>query len=65
VTNDDVLNHIEAILIHSAEPKLNRQGGRFGESVERYLQKRDPRLGPSEQDMLREIRESLESLRNR
>jgi len=28
--NRNVLNHIEAILIHAAEPQLNRQGGRFG-----------------------------------
>jgi len=32
-THAEVLNHIEAILIHAAEPKQNRQGGRFGEDV--------------------------------
>lgn len=37
VETSDVLNHLEAILIASAEPPLNRQGGRFGDS-ERYLQ---------------------------
>lgn len=48
----DVLNHIEAILIHSVEPPLNRQGGRFGENVTRYHQVRDPRLGMTEKQML-------------
>lgn len=33
-----VLNHIEAILIASAEPPLNLQRGRFGSDVEKYLQ---------------------------
>src|SRR6266404_2145062 len=28
--NRKVLNHIEAIIIHAAEPRLNSQGGRFG-----------------------------------
>jgi hypothetical protein len=49
----DVLNHIEAILIHAAEPPMNGQGGRFGEKVVRYQQVRDDRLGPSQQEMLR------------
>ena len=34
----DVLNHIEAILLATAEPPLNLQRGRFGKDVERYLQ---------------------------
>ena len=51
----DVLNHIEAILIHAAEPPLNRQGGRFGETVERYFQVRDERLGPTSEQMLQAI----------
>lgn len=34
----EILNHIEAILIASAEPPLNLQRGRFGEDVERYIQ---------------------------
>lgn len=42
----DVLNHIEAILIYAAEPRLNRQGGRFGENVEQFLQRRDDKLKP-------------------
>jgi len=52
----DVLNHIEAILIASAEPVHNRQGGRFGSDVEQYLQWRDDdNLGPEIPEMIREI----------
>jgi hypothetical protein len=50
----DVLNHIEAILIAAAEPVHNRQGGRFGESVEQYLQYRDvDNVGPETTEMIR------------
>lgn len=52
----DVLNHIEAILIAAAEPVHNRQGGRFGENVEQYLQYRDVgNLGPETSDMIRDL----------
>lgn len=52
----EVLNHIEAILIHAAEPTQNRQGGRFGESVDQYLQYRDAQnLGPTTDEMIREL----------
>lgn len=52
----DVLNHIEAILIATAEPPHNRQGGRFGDGVEQYLQYRDTdALGPEIEDMVREL----------
>jgi hypothetical protein len=51
----DVLNHIEAILIAAGEPPHNRQGGRFGDDVEQYLQFRDERLGPEPTEMLREL----------
>jgi hypothetical protein len=34
----DVLNHIEGILLAAAEPPLNLQRGRFGRSVEQFLQ---------------------------
>ncbi|HMG05503.1 MAG TPA: hypothetical protein VK581_08580 [Chthoniobacterales bacterium] len=47
-----VLDHIEAILIHAAEPPMNGQGGRFGGSVTRYKQVRDERLGPTDHEML-------------
>jgi len=50
-----VLNHIEAVLIHAAEPPLNRQGGRFGDNVQRYLQYRDDRLGPDIEEMISAI----------
>lgn len=49
-----VLNHIEAILIATAEPPHNRQGGRFGEKVEQYLQFNDPKA-PDNDDMLRQL----------
>lgn len=52
----DVLNHIEAILIAAAEPVHNKQGGRFGESVEQYLQYRDVRnVGPATEEMIRDL----------
>jgi hypothetical protein len=51
----DVLNHIEAILIHAAEPPMNGQGGRFGEKVTRYKQLRDERVGPSMQQMIKDL----------
>jgi hypothetical protein len=52
----DVLNHIEAILIAAAEPVHNRQGGRFGDSVEQYLQWRDDEnLGPETPEMIRDL----------
>ncbi len=51
-----VLNHIEAILISAAEPPHNRQGGRFGDQVEQYLQHRDiDTLGPTMTDMIKDI----------
>lgn len=37
----EVLNHIEAILIAVTEPRLNRAGGRFGDSVTQWLQYSD------------------------
>ena len=53
------IEHMEAILIHAAEPPLNRQGGRFGESVIRYLQVRDTeKLGPTPEEMLKDIWDS-------
>jgi hypothetical protein len=59
----DVLNHIEAILIYAAEPPLNRQGGRFGESVEQYLQYRDKEnLGLLPSEMIAQILEKVQSL---
>jgi hypothetical protein len=51
----EVLNRIEAILIHTAEPPMNGQGGRFGKNVIRYKQVKDPRLMPSTDAMLRTL----------
>lgn len=52
----DVLNHIEGILIASAEPIHNRQGGRFGDQVEQYIQYRDhENLGPEMPAMIKDI----------
>ena len=50
-----VLNHIEAILIHAAEPPMNGQGGRFGKQVTRYKQVRDGRLGRSTDEMVLQL----------
>lgn len=54
-SHQDALNHLEAILIHVAEPSLNRQGGKWGSDVEQYLQSRDQRLGPSVSEMVEDI----------
>lgn len=55
-STSDVLNHIEAILIASAEPVHNRQGGRFGDSVEQYFQYQDStnRVPPTDR-MIRDL----------
>ena len=43
-------------MIAIAEPSHNRQGGRFGEKVQQYLQHHDTEnLGPSIEEMIREI----------
>lgn len=47
-----LLDHLEAMLIHAFEPRLNGQEGRFGKSVTRYKQIRDPRLGPGDRVLL-------------
>jgi len=54
------LNQIEAVLIATAEPALNRQGGRFGKR-RRYLQVRDERLGPTEREMIQKLYDDLEA----
>jgi len=51
-----ILDHIEAILIVSAEPPLNRQGGRWGNGVRQYAQYRDmSTLGPDSAQMLKAV----------
>ena len=57
-----VLDHVEAILIHAIEPPMNRQSGRFGQNVVRYLQVRDERLGPTQDEMMKEIWESTKRI---
>jgi len=49
------LDHMEAVLIAAAEPSLNKQGGRFGRNVRRFIQVRDERLGPTDSEMLRDL----------
>jgi hypothetical protein len=62
VKYDDILNHIEAILISAAEPPHNRQGGRFGDEVEQYLQYRDEvALGPDTDSMVKQLWKKSES----
>ncbi|CAA6604424.1 Putative integron gene cassette protein (modular protein) [Rhodospirillaceae bacterium LM-1] len=61
VSIEKVLNHVEAILIASAEPVQNRQGGKFGDDVEQYLQYRDhDSLGPETGEMLRALWSQLQ-----
>ncbi|MBN1515708.1 GIY-YIG nuclease family protein [Candidatus Sumerlaeota bacterium] len=47
-TLETALNHMEAILIHVAEPPLNRQGSRWGRATKQYLQIHDERLDDDE-----------------
>ena len=60
----DVLNHIEAILIAASEPVHNRQSGRFGDSVQAYLQWRDgENFGPETQVMIRDTWTKVRNLK--
>lgn len=60
------LNHLEAMLIHSSEPPLNRQGGRWGKDVVQYIQFRDElNLGKSEEDTLRDIHQKIRDMEGR
>ena len=52
ISTNQLLNHLEAMLIHSFEPQLNGQEGRFGRPVVRYRQVRDPRLGPGDRALI-------------
>jgi hypothetical protein len=60
------LDHIEGVLIHAAEPPLNRQNGAFGVNVVQYLQVRDPRLKATDRELLERLCEnaglSIESM---
>jgi hypothetical protein len=58
IKTGDILNHIEAILISATEPPHNRQGGRFGNEVEQYLQHREKKkksLKPDMESMVRQL----------
>jgi hypothetical protein len=54
------LNQIEAVMIASAEPSLNKQGGRFGKN-RKFLQVRDERLGPTQEEMIKSVYEQLQN----
>jgi hypothetical protein len=43
------------MMIHTFEPTLNGQVRRFGESVIRYQQVRDQRLGPGDRQLIETI----------
>jgi len=58
----EVLDHMEAILIYASEPPLNRQGGRWGDKLEWYVQRRDPRLGPTDSERISKILDRLNQL---
>lgn len=48
-----VLDQIEALLISTAEPSLNRSSGRWRRGVKQIFQVRDERLGPSPEEMIK------------
>ncbi len=52
IGTNQLLDHLEAAMIHAFEPSLNGQEGRFGKTVLRYSQVRDERLGPSNRQLL-------------
>jgi len=60
----EILNILEGVAISVAEPALNRQGGRFGEAVEQYLQKRDQRLGPTPQEAVAEVLSQIKQVKS-
>jgi predicted GIY-YIG superfamily endonuclease len=65
VKTEHLLNHIEGILIHAIEPPLNRQQGRFGEDIVRFLQVRDDtRLGLSQEAMVKELWRNAQGKKN-
>jgi hypothetical protein len=58
---ESALNHIEAVLIHAADPPRNGQEGRFGKKVARYLQVRDNELGLTDGEVLRTLSEKIDN----
>lgn len=55
ISRKQLLDHLEAAMIHAFEPPMNGQEGRFGKQVIRYRQVRDPRLGPSDRELMESI----------
>lgn len=55
ISTKQLIDHLEAIMIHAFEPALNGQEGRFGKSVVRYKQVRDERLGPDDRSLVEAI----------
>jgi hypothetical protein len=55
ISTDQLLDHLEAVMIHGFEPPRNGQDGRFGKNVTRYAQVRDSRLGPSDRKLMEMI----------
>ena len=55
----EALDVIEAVVLETATPSLNSQSGRFGSGTTFFKQRRDPRLGPSDSEMLRLMHSQL------
>jgi hypothetical protein len=55
VSTNQLLDHLEAMMIHAFEPALNGQEGRFGKTVTRYKQIRDDRLGPEDRELMESV----------
>ncbi len=55
IARKQLLDHLEALLIHAFEPVMNGQEGRFGDAVVRFKQVRDTRLGPDDRELLEQI----------
>ena len=55
----EILNQIEAVIVEAVEPRLNRQGGQFGDRVVRYVQYPDARSELSDGTMLKEVHEAV------
>lgn len=56
-TRQEVLNHVEGIILQFAEPPLNGQAGSFRQELERYMQVRHSKLGPTNNEILRGLYE--------
>lgn len=64
-TLEVVLNQIEALLIHAAEPALNRSSGKWESGVRPYFQVRDERLGPKPEEMMKYLWDMQKSPKTR